>query len=74
MIDHLEISGRYIESETLSTEGYTDLDDVMFAEVFISSNADALVTGNLRRYKPLLKQDKLVLSPAQFLEKFFPER
>ena len=74
VIDHLEISGRYIEPETLSTEGYTDLDDVMFAEVFIISNADALVTGNLRHYKPLLKQDKLVLSPAQFLEKFFPER
>ena len=74
VIDHLEISGCYIESETLSTEGYTDLDDVMFAEVFITSNADALVTGNLRHYKPLLKQDKLVLSPAQFLEKFFPER
>ena len=74
VIDHLEISGRYIEPETLSTAGYTDLYDVMFAEVFITSNADALVTGNLRRYKPLLKQDKLVLSPAQFLEKFFPER
>ena len=74
VIDHLEISGRYIESETLSPEGYTDPDDVMFAEVFITSNADALVTGNLRHYKPLLKQDKLVLSPAQFLEKFFPER
>ena len=73
VIDHLEISGRYIEPETLSPEGYTDLDDIMFAEVFITSNADALVTGNLRHYKPLLKQDKLVLSPAQFLEKFFPE-
>ena len=57
MIDHLEISGRYIESEALSTEGYTDLDDVMFAEVFITSNADALVTGNLRRYKRLFKNN-----------------
>jgi putative PIN family toxin of toxin-antitoxin system len=74
VIDYLEISGRYIESGTLSPEGYTDRDDVMFAEVFITSNADALVTGNLRHYKPLLKQEMLVLSPAQFLEKFFPER
>jgi hypothetical protein len=36
----------------------------MFAEVFITSNADALITGNLRHYKPLLKQNALVLSPA----------
>jgi uncharacterized protein len=73
VIDYLEISGRYIDSETLSPAGYTDLDDVMFVEVFITSNADALVTGNLRHYKPLLDQDKPVFSPAQFLERFFPE-
>lgn len=45
----------------------------MFAEVFITSNADGLVTGNLRHNEPLLKQDRLVLSPAQFFEKFFPK-
>ncbi|MDP1779503.1 MAG: hypothetical protein Q8K73_04440 [Anaerolineales bacterium] len=43
-----------------------------FAEVFITSNADALVTGNLRHYKPLLDQNTFVLSPTQFLEKYFP--
>jgi len=72
VIDHIEVAGQYIESKALPTEGYTDPDDIMFAEVFITSEADALVTGNLRHYKPLLKQDRLVLSPAQFLEKFFP--
>jgi len=50
------------------------LDDIMFAEVFITSNADALVTGNLRHYKPLLEQNAEVLSPVQFLEKYFPEK
>ena len=74
VIDHMEVSGQYIESEPLSTEGYTDMDDIMFAEVFITSKADALITGNLRHYKPLLKQDMSVLSPVQFLEKFFPTR
>ena len=72
VIDHIELAGKYTTPETLSTEGYTDPDDIMFAEVFITSKADALITGNLRHYKPLLKQNALVLSPAQFLEKFFP--
>jgi putative PIN family toxin of toxin-antitoxin system len=74
VIDHIELAGTFVESAPLPTEGYTDPDDVMFAEVFITSNADALVTGNLRHYKPLLKQNALVLSPAQFMEKFFPRQ
>ena len=73
-IDHIELSGKIIEPKTLAMEGYTDPDDIMFAEVFITSNADALVTGNLRHYKPLLDQNAIVLSPTQFLEKYFPEK
>jgi putative PIN family toxin of toxin-antitoxin system len=72
VIDHIELSGKSIEPETISTAGYTDPDDGMFAEVFSTSNADALVTGNLRHYKPLLDQNASVLSPAQFLERYFP--
>jgi uncharacterized protein len=73
-IDHIELSGIIIEPNDLPKDGYTDPDDIMFAEVFITSNADALVTGNLRHYKPLLEQNAVVLSPAQFLERYFPER
>lgn len=71
-IDHIELSGKLMEPEPLTTEGYTDPDDIMFAEVFITSNADALVTGNLRHYKPLPDRNAVVLSPTQFLEKYFP--
>ncbi len=74
VIDHIELTGRFVTPEPLPAEGYTDPDDIMFAEVFITSNADALITGNLRHYKPLLKQGALVLSPAQFMEKFFPKQ
>jgi putative PIN family toxin of toxin-antitoxin system len=74
VIDHMELAGKFVEAGLLPTEGYTDPDDIMFAEVFITSNADALVTGNLRHYKPLLKQNALVLSPAHFMEKFFPKQ
>jgi len=72
VIDHMELAGKFVTAEPLSTEGYPDPDDIMFAEVFITSTADALITGNLRHYKPLLKQNALMLSPAQFMEKFFP--
>ena len=34
-IDHIELSGRLIEPESLPKEGYTDPDDIMFAEVFL---------------------------------------
>ena len=74
VVDHIELSGIIIEPNDLPKDGYTDLDDIMFAEVFITSNADALVTGNLRHYKPLLEHNATVLSPAQFLEKYFPEK
>jgi len=73
-IDHIELSGKLIEPKSLPKEGYADPDDIMFAEVFITSNADALVTGNLRHYKPLLEQNASVLSPTQFLEKYFPAK
>jgi putative PIN family toxin of toxin-antitoxin system len=72
VIDHIELAGKFITPKPLSKEGYTDPDDIMFAEVFITSNADALITGNFKHYKPLLKESALVLTPAQFMEKFFP--
>ena len=68
VIEHIELTGQLVKPEPLST----DPDDVMFAEVFITSNADAPITGNLRRYKPLLKQNALILSSAQFLEMSLP--
>jgi len=73
-INYIELSGIIVEPDDISRDEYTDPDDIVFAEVFITSNADALVTGNLRHYKPLLEQNAMVLSPAQFLERYFPER
>jgi len=64
VIDHIEVSSRYIEVEALFPEGYTD--DIVFAEVFITLQAGTLITGNPRHYRPLLKQNMLVLTPAQF--------
>ena len=72
VINHIELSGKLIKPQSLPRDGYTDPDDIMFAEVFITSNANALVTGNLRHYKPLIEQNAPVLTPTQFLGKYFP--
>ncbi|MFZ1042941.1 MAG: putative toxin-antitoxin system toxin component, PIN family [Anaerolineales bacterium] len=72
VIGHIELSGKYVTAESLSTEGYPDPDDIMFAEVLIASNANTLVTGNLRHYNPLVQRKMPVISPVQFLEKYFP--
>ena len=72
VIGHIELSGKYVTAESLPKEGYPDRDDIMFAEVLIASNANALVTGNLRHYNSLVQRKMPVLSPIQFLEKYFP--
>ena len=72
VIAHIELTGQQIDAEVLSPEGFPDSDDLPFAEVFITANAQALVTGNLRHFSPLVEKGLVVCSPAQFLEQFFP--
>ena len=72
VIAHIELTGQQIEAQALSAGGFQDPDDRPFAEVFITANAQALVTGNLRHFSPLIKTGLAVYSPAQFLERFFP--
>jgi putative PIN family toxin of toxin-antitoxin system len=64
---YIELTGQYIETEKLSFEDFPDIDDIPFAEVLISSNAQALITGNRRHFQKL----EAVYSPAEFIETFF---
>lgn len=72
VIAHIELTGQQIEAIALSSDGFQDPDDLPFAEVFITANAQALVTGNLRHFSPLVEKGLVVCSPGQFLERFFP--
>jgi len=72
VIAHIELTGQQIEADVLQADGFHDPDDLPFAEVFITANAQALVTGNLRHFLPLIENGQAVYSPAQFLERFFP--
>ncbi|MDD5370549.1 MAG: putative toxin-antitoxin system toxin component, PIN family [Anaerolineaceae bacterium] len=72
VIAHIELTGQQVDSGTLPLECFQDPDDLPFAEVFITAKAQALVTGNLRHFSPLVERGYAVYSPAQFLERFFP--
>ena len=72
VIAHIELTGQLIEADVLPVDGFQDSDDLPFAEVFIAANAQALVTGNLRHFLPLVEKGLAIYSPAQFLERFFP--
>ena len=71
VLTYIELSGKLVEAEILSVEGFPDPDDLPFAEVFISANADALISGNLRHFAPLVEKGLAVYSPREFLEKYF---
>jgi putative PIN family toxin of toxin-antitoxin system len=72
IISHIELMGQLIVTEPLSPEGFQDPNDVPFAEVFVTANADSLVTGNLRHFSPLIEKRLAIHTPAKFIEKFFP--
>jgi len=72
VIAHIELTGQQIDAISLSSDGFQDPDDLPFVEVFITANAQALVTGNLRHFSSLVEKGLAVYSPAQFLEHFFP--
>ena len=73
ILAHLELTGQWVEAAPLPSAGFTDPGDLPFAEVFITANAQALVSGNLRHFSPLVEKGLAVLTPAQFLDQFFPD-
>jgi putative PIN family toxin of toxin-antitoxin system len=71
VIAHIELTGQLIEAGTFPADGFPDPDDMPFVEAFVSASAQALVSGNLRHFSPLIEKGLAVYSPAQFLDKFF---
>ncbi len=73
IIAHIELTGCLINADPLSPEGFHDPGDLPFVEVFITANAQALVTGNVRHFSPLVEKGLAIYTPARFIERFFPE-
>lgn len=68
LIDHIRSVGIHITATPLGVTEIPDPTDLPFAEVAVSANADALVTGNQGHFEFLDKYGIAVLSPAQLME------
>jgi uncharacterized protein len=72
VITYIELTGKFVEAESFPTEGFPDPNDLPFVEIFITSKAQALITGNFRHFLPLANNGLLVMTPSQFIEKYYP--
>ena len=70
VVGYLRLAGERVTALPLPKNTLSDPDDVPFAEIAISGEAEALVTGNTKHFSGLKGRGVTVLSPAQFLERF----
>jgi predicted nucleic acid-binding protein len=69
LIDNLRLHGIVVHAEPLDLQ-LPDPSDLPFLEVAATGNADYLVTGNGKHYKPVRGSHTIaVISPADFLAK-----
>jgi len=67
LLAFVEFAGEHISAAPLSL-ALSDPNDLPFLEVAISGRADALITGNLKPFKPRRgKHDVVVIAPADFV-------
>jgi uncharacterized protein len=67
LLDFMEFAGEHISAGPIDVT-LPDATDLPFLEVAIAGAADALVTGNLRHFKPLRgRHDASIVSPADLL-------
>lgn len=69
VVGYIRLAGVRITALPLPANTLPDPDDLPFAEVAASGTADALVTGNAKRFARWKEQGNNVLSPVQFLER-----
>lgn len=67
VLDFIRHEGEFVNALPANLS-FKDKSDLKFAEVFLTSDADFLITGNLGDFRPL--QAKGVVSPAEFLQKY----
>jgi uncharacterized protein len=66
----VESSGEHVSAEPLALI-LPDPNDLPFLEVAASGSADALITGNIKHFKPRRGQHRvLVITPADFLHRY----
>ena len=69
LLDFVEAAGESVAAQSL-TIVLSDPTDLPFLEVAASAHADALVTGNVKHFKPQRgRHDVSIWTPAGFLER-----
>lgn len=69
LLDYVDFRSAVVAADPLTTR-LPDPDDEAFLEVAVACGADCLVTGNTSHYPPGARAGALVLSPAEFVERF----
>ena len=70
VLDFVESAGEHVSAEPLSLI-LPDPSDLPFLEVAASGGADALITGNIKHFKPRRgEHNVLITTPADFLRRF----
>jgi putative PIN family toxin of toxin-antitoxin system len=72
LLDFLESSGEMVASEPLQLR-LPDPDDEPFLEGALACEADGLVTGNIGHFPPAARAGAIVLSPAEWMERYRSE-
>ena len=70
LLDFVESAGEHVSAEPLRLV-LPDPNDLPFLEVATSGGADALITGNIKHFKPRRNQHTVpVTTPADFLQRY----
>lgn len=70
LLDFVESAGEHVSTQPLSLV-LPDPNDLPFLEVATSGRADALITGNIKHFRPRRGQHRvLVTTPAEFLRHY----
>lgn len=69
LLDYVDFRGETVASKPLILR-LPDPDDEPFLEVALACDADCLVSGNISHYPPELRSGVVVLSPADFMERY----
>jgi putative PIN family toxin of toxin-antitoxin system len=69
VVGYIRLSGEHVIALPLDKDSLPDPDDLPFAEVAITGEADVLVTGNMKHFSKLKARGVTVLSPVQCLER-----
>jgi putative PIN family toxin of toxin-antitoxin system len=72
IINHIEMTGCFCPVEITTAIDIPDSEDLPFLQLLVCSDAETLITGNIRHFPRQEINGKPILTPTQFINHFFP--